>query len=101
MMGTSWAREHLAWRGQCFPGGALLWEEPWEHPVPPASSSAGSVWEQCIERQLVTLAVQLLFPNDLLNFLHLPPIQLTVPLQATGWQVLTPEADAGEFCGAS
>lgn len=32
---------------------------------------------------------------------RLPPIQLTVPLQATGRQVLTPEADAGGFPGAS
>lgn len=45
MIDISWAREHIAWRGQCFPGGGLLWEEPWEHPVAPANSSAGSVWE--------------------------------------------------------
>lgn len=48
MMDSSWVREHMAWRGQCFPGGALLCKEPWEHPVPPASSSAGSLWSNAL-----------------------------------------------------
>lgn len=35
-----------------------------------------------------------------ISYKHLPPVQLTVALQATGRQVLTPEADAGGFSGA-
>lgn len=38
-------------------GGAPLREEPWEKLVPPATGSAGLVWERCIERQLTNLAV--------------------------------------------
>lgn len=38
-------------------GGAQLWEEPGEQPVPPATSSAGLVWERQIESLLMSLAV--------------------------------------------
>lgn len=38
--------------------------------------------------------------TSFISYKHLPPMQLTVPLQATGRQVLSPEADAGGFSGA-
>lgn len=50
---------HWLWKGAVDPeaaaflGGAPIWEEPQEQQVPPATSSAGLVWEQHIERQLV------------------------------------------------